>query len=399
MTTNKNITTTNKNQFSLEPQDFNQLMTFADIVSKSGMIPKDYIQKPGNIVVAVQMGVEIGLKPMQSLQNISVINGRPSLWGDALIALVKNSPVCEYIKESFSSDGKVAYCEVKRKDEKEPHIRSFSLEDARIAGLLEKDNWKKYPKRMIQLRARAWALRDVFPDVLLGMQVTEEMEDFVYTQNQTLKSKVEAAPQTLEQMGLSTSQKDGKLIVEGNTYGKNEMLKNLGFRYENKVWCMDLPITESDVIETEHIKETQTTSQEDVNTNNTTPQQNTEEHKTIKIPEIANIAVLEKFLTEIGLEFERKVEGEKTWLLVTTEDITSSRDILKELKFKNTKTRGICKDITSLIPTEPDVVYEEIQETNEVKVATNTNNSTPFDEVVVEEINSNEVQQKELPFD
>lgn len=394
---NNNLTTTNKNQFSLEPQNFDQLMTFADIVSKSGMIPKDYFQKPGNIIVAVQMGVEIGLKPMQSLQNISVINGRPSLWGDALIALVKKSPVCEYIKESFSKDGKVAYCEVKRKDEKEPQIRSFSLEDARIAGLLGKDNWKKYPKRMIQLRARAWALRDVFPDVLLGMQVTEEMEDFEFTQNETIKAKVEAAPQTLEQMGLSTSQKDGKLIVEGNTYGKNEMLKNLGFKYENKVWCMDLPITEADVIETEHIQENQTTtSQKDVNTNNTTPQQNT-----IEVPEIANIAVLEKFLTEIGLEFERKVEGEKTWLLVTTEDITSSRDILKELKFKNTKTRGICKDVTSLIPTaEPEIVYEEIQEANEVKVATNTNNSTPFDEVVVEEINSNEVQhQDELPFD
>ncbi len=51
-------------QFDLAPQTFEQLMSFAELVANSGMVPKDYIGKPGNVVVAVQMGVEIGLKPL-----------------------------------------------------------------------------------------------------------------------------------------------------------------------------------------------------------------------------------------------------------------------------------------------------------------------------------------------
>lgn len=162
-------------RFSLTPKSLDEAMRFAEILSESTIVPKDFARNPGNILVAIQWGLELGLQPMQAMQNIAVINGRPSLWGDAVIGIVRSSPVCEYIYES--DDGDTATCRVKRRGEDE-QIRTFSMEDAQKAGLQGKQGpWTQYPKRMRQMRARAFALRDVFPDVLRGMPIAEEVQD------------------------------------------------------------------------------------------------------------------------------------------------------------------------------------------------------------------------------
>lgn len=159
----------------LSPQTFEQALTFANYLADSDMVPKDFKGKPGNCLIAMQWGAEVGLKPLQALQNIAVINGRPALWGDSVIALVRASPACEYILEE--DNGHTATCKVKRRGEPE-QVRAFSMDDAKQAGLLGKQGpWMQYPKRMRQMRARAFAMRDVFPDVLRGMPVAEEVMD------------------------------------------------------------------------------------------------------------------------------------------------------------------------------------------------------------------------------
>jgi len=164
-----------KPTFSLAPQNIEEALKFADYLSKSTIVPKDFANNPGNILVAIQWGMELGLQPMQAMQNIAVINGRPALWGDAVIALVRSSPLCEYIYES--DDGETATCRVKRRNEEE-QFRTFSMAEAKAAGLAGKQGpWSQYPKRMRQMRARAFAMRDVFPDVLRGMPVAEELQD------------------------------------------------------------------------------------------------------------------------------------------------------------------------------------------------------------------------------
>lgn len=159
----------------LSPRTFEQALEFSRYLADSDMVPKDYKGKPGNCLIAMQWGAELGLKPLQALQNIAPINGRPALWGDAVIALVRGSPLCEFVIET--DDGNTATCRVKRRGEQE-QSRTFSVEDARAAGLLGKQGpWAQYPKRMRQMRARSFALRDVFPDVLRGMPVAEELMD------------------------------------------------------------------------------------------------------------------------------------------------------------------------------------------------------------------------------
>ncbi len=165
----------------LQPRTFGELMEFARIASRSGMVPNSFTGKPEAIVIACQMGAELGLAPMQSLQNIAVINGRPSVWGDALLALVRSSPICDDVVEVIegTGDNRVAICTATRKGKK-PVIGRFSVHDAQKAGLWTKTGpWKQYPERMLQMRARGFALRDAFPDVLRGLITAEEAQDMV----------------------------------------------------------------------------------------------------------------------------------------------------------------------------------------------------------------------------
>lgn len=162
--------------WTLQPSSFNEVMDYAKLIANSDLAPKDYRGKPGNIIVAIQMGGDVGLSPMQSLANIAVINGRATLWGDALLAVVQASPECEDVVETLSNG--VATCVVKRRGH-EPTIRTFSMDDAKRAGLAGKQGpWSQYPNRMLQMRARGFALRDAFADVLKGLQSAEEVSDY-----------------------------------------------------------------------------------------------------------------------------------------------------------------------------------------------------------------------------
>lgn len=172
------LTTTDRRGFA--PATITEAMQFSEMLASSQMVPRAYQGKPQDVLVCVQWGYEIGLAPMQALQNIAVINGKPSVYGDAAMALVQASPVCDDIEEYFEGEGTpnpVAVCVAKRKGRK-PVVAKFSVEDAKRAGLWGKQGpWQAYPKRMMQMRARGFALRDAFPDVLKGLITAEEAQD------------------------------------------------------------------------------------------------------------------------------------------------------------------------------------------------------------------------------
>jgi hypothetical protein len=162
-------------------QTFDDAFRFAKMVSASDFAPKDFKGKPESCLLAIQHGSEVGLSPMQSLQSIAVINGRPTIWGDAALALVQASPACEYVKEFIEGEGKqmAAVCEVKRRGYPAPTVVRFSMADAEKAGLLGKSGpWSQYTSRMLALRARGFALRNSFADALRGLITAEEAQDY-----------------------------------------------------------------------------------------------------------------------------------------------------------------------------------------------------------------------------
>lgn len=164
----------------MNPASVKEGMELAAWIAKSDLAPRDYKDKPQNVLIAMQMGLEVGLSPMQSIQNIAVINGRPSIWGDSMLALCQNHRDFESIDENQSTNEK-GVCIVKRRG-MEPQTRTFTVDDAKKAGLWGKQGpWQTSPARMLKLRARAFALRDTFADALRGLQSAEEQRDVVET--------------------------------------------------------------------------------------------------------------------------------------------------------------------------------------------------------------------------
>lgn len=168
-----------QNQFnpvSLMPKTFNEKYQMAGVLSRSGLLPAG-LNTPEKVCVALEWGHELQLSPMVAVQNIAVINGKPTLSADIMAAVVKRSPEyggCEW-KELTD---KAAECVITRKGigYEEKTTSRFTWQDAQNANLTNKDVWKKYPKRMLKHRCLSYALRDAFPDILAGLYSPEEME-------------------------------------------------------------------------------------------------------------------------------------------------------------------------------------------------------------------------------
>jgi len=174
-------------------------LALANVYVKSGTLPKGY-DTPEKVVAASQMAIELGLKPLTGLKNIAVINGTPSLWGDAPLALVKASGLLEYIDEFFVDEKQnkiclenknldavifAAVCKSKRKTEPKEVVSIFTKKDVEKMGVGGRDVWVKHFAIMIKRKARAINLKDNFPDILSGISIAE------YDYNTTLNERGE----------------------------------------------------------------------------------------------------------------------------------------------------------------------------------------------------------------
>jgi hypothetical protein len=180
-----------------------EMWRWARFVIDSGLAPSGFNHSA--VIVATQMGFELGLSPMCALQNIACIKGKPGLYGDAALALVQNSGLLEDYDErpgawcdacelegTRASNWKCPRCEQdlrgedfkgfivtsKRKGRNKPLVSGFNVRQAKQAGIWGQNVWKTYPNRMLKFRARGFNLRDNFPDVLKGFRTTEELQDY-----------------------------------------------------------------------------------------------------------------------------------------------------------------------------------------------------------------------------
>lgn len=168
----------------MRPQTMQEAMQFAELVANSDMVPNDHRRKPGNIMVCMQISQSLDVPLLTVMQNVAVINGRPSIWGDFALALAQRHPDFQDIEETWEGEGerRTAICTVKRRG-KTPTVRTFSVQDATRAKLWGKAGpWQQYPDRMLQMRARGFALRDAFADALKGLSIAEEVRDIDATE-------------------------------------------------------------------------------------------------------------------------------------------------------------------------------------------------------------------------
>ena len=164
--------------FSLVPQSLRDAMELSKLIADSDLAPKDYRGKPGNVLIAVQMGQEVGLSPMTAIQSIAVINGKPSLYGDVgkAILLSKGFIIEEDDTDVIKKTG-AGRCKITRPGHP-PCERTFTIDNAKSAGLWGKEGpWTKYKERQLAWRAFWFAARDVAADVLKGLNGAEEIQD------------------------------------------------------------------------------------------------------------------------------------------------------------------------------------------------------------------------------
>lgn len=169
------------------PNSFDDAWRIAGALAQSGITPF----KDQNQVLAVMMaGAEVGLTPFASTQSFAMINGRATMWGDGMLAVVRAAgvKVSEWTTGSIEAGDFTARCKIVRQNGEEIE-REFSMNDAKTAKLWGKRGrdgqdtpWITYPKRMICMRARSWALRDGCADILRGIKMAEEVQDYEATE-------------------------------------------------------------------------------------------------------------------------------------------------------------------------------------------------------------------------
>lgn len=156
------------------PQDIDQVWRIAGLAVMGNMAPKSLVEgkefdeAQSACAIAIMAGAELGLTPLTALRSYAVVNGRPSLWGDGIKAVVRQSGRCEYIRAG--GDMTKGWCEAKRSDTGEVMRREFTLDQARRANLTNKKGpWQEYPDMMMERRATFRCLNDLFADVLGGL--------------------------------------------------------------------------------------------------------------------------------------------------------------------------------------------------------------------------------------
>lgn len=170
------------------PTDLEQVWRIATMAVKGAMAPDSLLKEKNGTwkpfddavsacAIAIMAGAEMGLTPLAALRSYAVVNGRPTLWGDGIKAVVRQSGLCEFIKTG--SDETKGWCEAKRKDSGEVQRKEFTLAQAKKAGLTNKKGpWQDYPDMMMERRATFRCLNDLFADVLAGIVSAEEANDY-----------------------------------------------------------------------------------------------------------------------------------------------------------------------------------------------------------------------------
>lgn len=152
----------------------NPAIELANAIAGTEFVPTHFRNNPAAIAAAILYGDEVGLGPMQSLAKIAVINGRPTLAAEAQRALILQAGHDLWVEEATASRCTV----VGRRRGSEATSRiTWTMDDAKRAGLTGKPPWKLYPRQMLLARASAELARAVFPDAIGGLASTEELDD------------------------------------------------------------------------------------------------------------------------------------------------------------------------------------------------------------------------------
>ncbi len=164
--------------------------TVAALAVKSGL----YKGSPESLAILILLGVELGLTPLQALRMIYVVEGRPTMSADGLVALCKSRPaVCAYFRLVETSAERATY-ETLRHGEPSPSSLTYTIEDAQRAGLAGKGPWRAHPAAMLRARCAAALARAVYPDLVAGIYEPGEVQEIAAREASEKRERREPTP-------------------------------------------------------------------------------------------------------------------------------------------------------------------------------------------------------------
>jgi hypothetical protein len=180
-----------------QPRDVGEALALSERLSSSNLLPEALRRKPGDVLVILLTGAELGLAPMAALRSIAVINGKPVMAADLMVGLAMRSSACKYLRLVKSTSTEAVY-ETLREGHPEPTRMTWTMAQAQAAGLAGKGSWRSYPDAMLRARCSAALCRAVYPDLLAGVYETGEGEEIASRETpamRTVQQVVRAAPE------------------------------------------------------------------------------------------------------------------------------------------------------------------------------------------------------------
>jgi hypothetical protein len=158
-----------------------QAWKMAEMLSKSGLVPQNYQNQPANCLIAIDMANRMGISPMMCMQSLYVVKGKPAWSGSFCAAAINGCGKFTPLEYVFVDEGGGG-CYAQAKRLKDGHLcrsATITMQMAQDEGWLQKDGskWKTMPKQMMMYRSASFFARVHCPEVLLGIQTIDEIED------------------------------------------------------------------------------------------------------------------------------------------------------------------------------------------------------------------------------
>lgn len=180
--------------------NMNDKMQYAQALAQASLLPKQYQRNPGNVLLAVELGESLGIPPIQAINTVHVIEGKPSASSGLISALVRRAGHTLRVK----GDDHSATAEIVRSDDPDfTYSVTWDMSRARNAGVTGKDNWKKYPAAMLKARAITEVARDACQEALMGVQYTPEELGATVDQDGNVVESRGPARQQSQRFGLA----------------------------------------------------------------------------------------------------------------------------------------------------------------------------------------------------
>jgi len=156
----------------------------ATALSKSTIVPKDYQNNISNCIVALNLAARTKQDPFMVMQNLDIIHGRPSWNAKFIIAVINSCGKYDSLRFKIEGTGDQMSCVASATDLRNGDVlesEKITIGMAKTEGWYTRSGskWPTMPKQMLQYRAASFFARLYCPEILLGMQSSDESADII----------------------------------------------------------------------------------------------------------------------------------------------------------------------------------------------------------------------------